>query len=258
MATYKLVPHPYKGQQLIMIIENVVEANDSVSNFKVTDEVKANLSVIRSLHGNVSDRVNTLVNKVKGLLGYDGNNDLIKVIDLSYHTVLAFNLGQFQNIRGYLDTILVGESRVGKSSTADQLRKTYQLGAFVSLAGNAATVAGLVGGSNKTNSGAFQTRAGIIPQNHKGLIIFEEYSKCPTQLITELTDIRSSNEVRITRVSGTTTLPACVRMIALSNVKTLGGSDIKSIASYPNGISIITELVPTAEDIARYDLIAIS
>jgi len=141
---------------------------------------------------------------------------------------------------------------MGKSSTAEAMRTTYGLGAFVSLAGNAATIPGLIGGSNKVNN-SYQTRAGLIPQNHKGLMIFEELGKCNANIISELTDIRSSNEVRITRVAGALTLPAIVRMITLSNVKTFEGV-IKPIASYPNGITILTELVGTAEDIARYDL----
>lgn len=255
LVTYKLVPHSYKGQQLIMIITNAVQASDSVSNFKITDQVKQQLDVVRNLPGNVEERITLLTEKVKGILGYNGNNTLIQAIDLAYHTVLQFNFGSFKDVRGYLDTIVVGESRVGKSSTADALRKTYGLGVFTSLAGNSATVPGLIGGSNKTASG-YQTRAGIIPQNHKGLIIFEEFGKSNNNVITELTDIRSSNEVRITRVSGTITLPAMVRMIALTNVKNVSGT-IKSISSYPNGIAVITELVDTAEDIARYDLIVI-
>ena len=123
-------------------------------------------------------------------------------------------------MRGYLDTLIVGESRTGKSSTANTLRKEYGLGVFTSLAGNSATIAGLIGGSNKTPTG-FQTRAGVIPQNHRGLVIFEEFGKCKQDVVSELTDIRSSNEVRIARVSGTITLPALVRMIALTNAKKL-------------------------------------
>jgi hypothetical protein len=42
-------------------------------------------------------------------------------------------------------------------------------------------------------------------------------------------------------------------MVALTNVKASDGV-IKPIASYPNGIAILTELVGTAEDIARYDI----
>lgn len=255
LVTYKLIPHPYKGQQLIMIITNAVQANDSVSNFHITPEVKHNLDIFKNIQGTIPEKIDYLVQSVKGILGYNGNDTLIKAIDLSYHTVLEFNFGSFKNVRGYLDTIIVGESRVGKSSTADALRKTYGLGTFTSLAGNSATIPGLIGGSNKTAAG-YQTRAGIIPQNHKGLIIFEEFGKSNANITSELTDIRSSNEVRITRVSGTITLPAMVRMISLTNVKSSSGN-IKAIASYPNGIAIITELVDTAEDIARYDLIVI-
>jgi hypothetical protein len=255
MITYKLVPHPYKGRQLIMIILNAEQANDSVTDFKLTDSVKESLKTVQEIPGTLSEKINTMTEKVKGILGYDGINTLIQAIDFAYNTPLQFNFGTFKNVRAYLDTIIVGESRTGKSSTADCLRELYGLGTFTSLAGNSATIPGLVGGSNKTATG-FQTRAGIIPQNHKGLVIFEEFGKSNNSVITELTDIRSSNEVRITRVAGTITLPAMVRMISLTNPKNKDGN-IRSIASYPNGIAVLTDLVSTAEDIARYDMIVI-
>lgn len=256
MVTHKIIPHPYKGQQLVMLIVAAEQASDSVTNFKITEEVKRNLDVFKDVNSRTAEiKLAKIARKVKGLLGYNGNDLLIQAIDLSFHTVLAFNFGAFKNVRGYLETLVVGESRMGKSSTATTLQREYGLGAFVSLAGNSATIAGLVGGSNKTATG-FQTRAGVIPQNHKGLIVFEELGKCAANVLAELTDIRSSNEVRIARVSGAMVLPAWVRMITLTNTKHTN-NQIKSIASYPNGISIITELVPTAEDIARYDLIVV-
>lgn len=253
--TYKLTPHPLKGQQLTMIITNATQASDSLNSFKLNAKTIENLKAIQKVGNTVEERIDTLVEMNKAFIGYNGINDLIKIIDLSFNTPLRLNFGRMTNIRGYLDTLIVGESRTGKSSTADALRKLYGLGTFTSLAGNSATIAGLVGGSSKGPTGNMQTRAGVIPQNHTGLIIFEELGKSSKDVLKELTDIRSSNEVRIARVSGTTTLPALVRMVALTNVKTT--NEIKSIASYPNGISIITELVNTAEDIARYDLILI-
>lgn len=255
LLTHKLVPHPYKGQQLISIATDFKQANDSVSDFIINDDAINNLKVIQEMPGTVKERISAQAQKIKGILGYNGNDTLITTLDLAYNTVLQFNFGTFKNVRGYLDTFVISESRIGKSSTADALRKTYGLGAITSLAGNSATIPGLVGGSNKTSSG-YQTRAGVIPQNHKGLIIFEEFGKSSHQVSTELTDIRSSNEVRIARVSGTLTLPALVRMITLTNPKNTSGQ-IKSIASYPNGFTILTELVDTAEDIARYDMIVI-
>lgn len=254
LVTHKLVPHPYKGAQLTMLITDAKQATDSVNDFKLTTERIEHLKQIQEIPGTVFDKANALTQKVKGILGYNGNDTLIMSMDLAYHTVLNFNFGSFKDVRGYLDTLIVGESRVGKSSTAEALRKTYGLGTFTSLAGNSATIPGLIGGSNKVN-GSYQTRAGVIPQNHKGLIIFEEFGKSNNNIMKELTDIRSSNEVRIARVSGTITMPATVRMITLTNVKTDG--TIKPIASYPNGIAIVSELVGTAEDIARYDLLVV-
>ena len=255
LVTYKLVPHPYKGQQLTMIIMSAEEVADSVTNFVVNDEVKSQLKKFNSLEGSVKDRIEQLTEMAKAFIGYDGYNKLIQAIDLSFHTVLEFNFGTFKNIRGYLDTLIVAESRVGKSSTAEALQNLYALGAFTSLAGNSATIPGLIGGSNKVN-GNYQTRAGLIPMNHRGLIIFEELAKCNGNLIRELTDIRSSNQVRIARVSGTLTLPALVRMITLTNVVAHNGH-IKPINAYPNGIEILQDLIGTPEDMARYDLMLV-
>ena len=252
LITYKLVPHPYKGQQLVMVILDVEEASDSISNFHITDEVKKNLDKFRELEGTVPERINKLTEMVKAFIGYNGYNKLIEAVDLSYHTVLEFNFGTFKNVRGYLDTLIVAESRVGKSSTAEALQRLYGLGAFTSLAGNSATIPGIIGGSTKVN-GNYQTRAGLIPMNHRGLVIFEELAKCNSNLVRELTDIRSSNQVRIARVSGVLTLPALVRMITLTNVRNTG-SKIKPINSYPNGIDILVDLIGSPEDIARYDL----
>lgn len=257
MATFKVVPHPYMGQMLLMIIVDVVQASDSITGFKITDETKESLDKFRQVirTKGLQDGIQAYINKVKGILGYDGYSQLIETMDLAYHTPLQFNLGRFKEQRAYLDTIIVGESRVGKSSTAEALRKTYGLGTFVSLAGNSATVPGLIGGSNKVG-GSYQTKAGLIPQNHKGLMIFEEFGKCKNDIVTELTDIRSSNEVRISRVSGSVTLPAIVRMISLSNVKNTS-KEIKPIAAYPHGVAVVTELVGSAEDIARYDVMLV-
>ena len=255
LITYKLVPHPYKGQQLTMIILDATEAADSVSDFRVTDEVKKNLDVFRNLAGTVGERVEQMTEMVKSFIGYDGYNKLIKAIDLSFHTVLEFNFAHIKNIRGCLDTLVVAESRVGKSSTAEALQRLYGLGAFVSLAGNSATIPGIIGGSNKVN-GNFQTRAGTIPMNHRGLIIFEELAKCDSALIKSLTDMRSSGLVRIARVSGDLQLPALVRMITLSNVRNVS-KQIRPINSYPNGIEVVVDLIENPEDIARYDIILV-
>ena len=53
------------------------------------DYIKKHLNVFKNLEGTVAEKINTLTNKVKGILGYDGNNTLIQALDLSYHTVFG-------------------------------------------------------------------------------------------------------------------------------------------------------------------------
>ena len=252
--TYKLAPHPFKGQQLTMIILDATEAADSITDFHLTEDNKKMLDKIKNMEGSVHDKVETLSEMAKSYIGYDGYNKLIKAIDLSFHTALQFNFNG-KTERGTLDTLIVTESRIGKSSTAEALQKLYSLGTFVSLAGGNATIAGIIGGSNKVN-GSFQTRAGLLPMNHRGLVIFEELAKCDKDLVKALTDTRSSGSVKITRVSGDLQLPALVRMITLSNVKS-SSKNIQPIASYPNGITILVDLIGAPEDIARYDLMLV-
>ena len=252
--TYKLTPHPFKGQQLTMIILDATEAADSITDFHLTEDNKRMLDQVKNMEGSVHDKVETLSEMAKSYIGYDGYNKLIKAIDLSFHAALQFNFNG-NTERGTLDTLIVTESRIGKSSTAEALQKLYSLGTFVSLAGGNATIAGIIGGSNKVN-GSFQTRAGLLPMNHRGLVIFEELAKCDKDLVKALTDTRSSGSVKITRVSGDLQLPALVRMITLSNVKS-SSKNIQPIASYPNGITILVDLIGAPEDIARYDLMLI-
>lgn len=252
--TYKLTPHPFKGQQLTMIILDATEAADSITDFHLTEDNKRMLDQVKNMEGSVHDKVETLSEMAKSYIGYDGYNKLIKAIDLSFHAALQFNFNG-NTERGTLDTLIVTESRIGKSSTAEALQKLYSLGTFVSLAGGNATIAGIIGGSNKVN-GSFQTRAGLLPMNHRGLVIFEELAKCDKDLVKALTDTRSSGSVKITRVSGDLQLPALVRMITLSNVKS-SSKNIQPIASYPNGITILVDLIGAPEDIARYDLMLV-
>lgn len=250
---YTLVPHPYSGGKLTMIIIGAESAEDTVDNFKITPE-KIELLKQFQVTTTLEEKMDELIERCKGIVNANYNETLLKTIDLWYNTPLYFKVGRSEPIRATLDTIVVAESRVGKSTTADALKKLYGLGAIVSFAGSSATEAGLIGGSKLVN-GNYQTKAGIIPQMHKNAIIFEELGKANADIIKTLTDIRSSGSVRITRVSGFFEMPAIVRMLSLTNTKT--SKHPKPISSYPNGIEILTDLIGTPEDIARYDVMCI-
>lgn len=254
LITYKLVPHPFDGQKLIMIIINAENANDNISNFKLDApriEILKNFQVTTTL----KDRIHYNTEMIRGMVSAPYDRQLILLIDLWFHSVLKFDLGNWKDNRGALDVLLVGESRTGKSSTSETLAKMYHVGEIIPMP--TTTKAGLIGGSNKSSSGAYQTRAGLLPMNHGGAVILEELGKARDRdVIKELTEIKSSGLATINRVNGSLSLPCVVRMLSITNTKTVGEIS-KPISSYPNGISVITDLIGAAEDIARFDIAAV-
>lgn len=249
--TYKLVPHPLQNQEMVALVTDIEESGDSVSLFKVTDEVKESLKVFQ---GEPKVKMQEIYERAKGIIGSFAQEQITFATDLVYHTPLAFDFGRHE-LRGALDVMIVGESRTGKSATAEALLRTYELGTFSTLKNS--SVAGLVGGSNKVN-GSFKTMVGTIPRNHKGLVVFEEFSGADPNFIKAITDIRSSGMVRLTRVNGELVLPATLRMLTISNQKTVHEGFSKPLRNYPNGVSVLVELIGASEDIARYDFFVLA
>ena len=239
------------------VSHNMVEADDATKEFVITPQIKASIEFGAHVMGSVKERVSHRARAVRGLLGYEADERMITAIDLTMNSVKEFKYGTISNIKGYLDTLVIGESRVGKSDTAKRLRDAYNVGAFVSLAGAAATIPGIVGGSAKDAMGRMSTRAGVIPRNNDGCIILEEVSKADPTVIKSLTDIRSSGRARITRVSGSVEMPASLRMVSLSNARPMGDGTTRSLNMYSSGVEVVQELVGTAEDIARYDMVTL-
>lgn len=251
-VTYFRLDNPSNGECALLAYA-WSEPVDDTEHFEITESVKQSITFVQNHEGSVADRVNHRAEAVRGLLGYEANTDLIKAIDFCFNSIKEFHYGNQKNVKGFLDCLIIGESRIGKSDTAKKLRDTYDLGAFVSLAGSAATIPGIIGGSVKDAVGRNATKAGVIPRNNGSCIVFEELAKCERELIKSLTDVRSSGLARITRVSGSVEIPAAVRMCTLSNVRPTSTGESRPIASYSSGVEIIKDLIGTAEDIARYD-----
>jgi|SRR5690554_242018 len=253
--TYKLVPHPYDGQKLVMMIVDMEGAEDAITNFTITNQTKEILSHFQ-VETTLEDKINDNLNRFYGIVGHRYNPLLVMLNELTYHSTIEFDFNRWTNNIGALDIMIIGESRTGKSHTAETLSKLYNVGTKVDMINT--TKAGLIGGSNSAGKGGgYQTRAGILPMNHGGLVILEEFGKAREHNIIDLlTEVKSSGVARITRVNGQLDLPSINRRIAITNPKTTG-SRSRPIASYPNGIEIITDLLGKAENIARFDAIAI-
>ena len=237
----------------------ILDAKDCRAiNNEISDEQLASLTRLQHVEGTAEEKLMHRLKAVQGLLAYEANLNLIATIDLTLNSVCEIQTCQGPK-RGYLDTLVIGESRIGKSDTANKLLDAYGMGTFVSVAGSQSTEAGLIGGTDKDkHTGAMVTKAGTLPRNCDKAIIIEELSKAPDNLIRDLTDIRSSGKVRISRVTGDIVFPCKLRMCALSNAKPDFRTGItRPLDQYEHGIKVATDLIGTAEDIARYDVITL-
>lgn len=246
---YKPTGHPIKGQQVVGIITKIEDSDNSINRFKMNNRVKESLACFQvGPNETLVDKMNELYERAKGIIGVEARKDVTFATELFFHTPLEFKFSTRRE-RAYLDVMVVGDPRTGKSQAAKKLLEMYQLGLITSL--KTSTVAGLLGGSDQT-AGGWKTKLGLIPRNHKGALILEEFSGGGQDLISKLTEVRSSNHVRLTRVNGTIDVPAMVRMLSISNPSTHDKRSIP-LRNYPNGIQVLLDLIGASEDIARYD-----
>ena len=240
--TYKLFPHPKEGQKIIAMANEIKQTeytfdknnNDyinSLNKFKVTTTIK--------------DKVNELYESARCHIAPYLNKNIWFLSELVFNSPL--DITYKKEIRGALDVFILGDTRTGKSETTKALKELYDFGDIVPL--KTATLASLVGGTDERLK---KTKLGVLPRHHKELIIMEEFSGAPMDFIKTLTEIRSSNMIKIYRIAGELQAPCKLRMITISNPMSINGKSMQ-LASYPNGIEPLSELIRNPEDIARYD-----
>lgn len=239
---YKLYPHPREGQKIIAVAQDIKETSfDFDKNDK---ELVSSLNEFK-VKTTIQDKLEELYQSARSHIAPYLKKDLWFLMDLVFNSPL--DITYKKPIRGALDVFVLGDTRTGKSETSKALTKLYDFGEVVPL--KTATVASLIGGTDERLK---KTKLGVLPRYHKELVVMEEFSGAPIDFIKTLTEIRSSNMVKIYRVAGEIQAPCKLRMLTISNPMSYGGS-MMQIASYPNGVEPINELIRSPEDIARYD-----
>lgn len=240
--TYRLYPHPKQGRKIIAVAKDVKQ---TTYNFDTTNPEYQNSLDLFKQKDSIESKINELYESAKCHIAPYLNKDIWFLMDLVFNSPL--DIVYKNKMRGALDVFVLGDTRTGKSETSKALKQLYDFGEIVPL--KTATVASLIGG---TDDKIKKTKLGVIPRHHKELIVMEEFSGAPMDFIKTLTEIRSSNMVKIYRVAGDIQAPCKIRMITISNPISENGQ-LMTLSSYPNGVEPINELIKSPEDIARYD-----
>ena len=240
---YRIYPHPTKHQKLVAICLNSIMVHDN-RNYQLDKE---KLKLFQH-EGTIEERLDYLYQSAKHHIAKHLNYNIWLMSDLVFNSILDFDYDG--PMRGALDVFFLGDTQVGKSETTSKLVELYNFGHFLSL--KTSTTVGLIGGSSKVD-GSFCNTIGSIPRQHKRLAVLEEFSGARQDFIKTMTDIRSSNELRLSRVSGELVVPCKLRMITISNPLNDENGNPRFLNTFPNGVMPLMELIKSAEDVARYD-----
>jgi hypothetical protein len=175
-----------------------------------------------------------------------GRPELHALIDLVYHSILSFDFAGKRVHRGWLDALVVGDTRTGKSEAAIRLARHYRAGEVVSC--ESATLAGIVGGLQQFGvAKEWAITWGSIPLNDRRLVVLDEASGLDSEKIGEMSSVRSSGIAELTKIQQERTY-ARTRLLWLGNPRNAQMQD------YTYGVQAIRPLIGNAEDIARFDL----
>lgn len=179
-------------------------------------------------------------------LAIEGRPDLFGALVLTYCSVTEIPW-QAGIIKGWLDTMVIGDTRTGKSQMAQRMVKALGMGGYIN--GENARRTGVIGGVQQFGD-SWVITWGAIPMNDRGLLIIDEASGLSVDDVKDLSSTRSSGAVTLNKiVKGEAR--ARTRLIWLSNPRS--GRNLSDF--YWKGYGAFQEFIPVAEDQARYDLV---
>lgn len=245
------IPNP-KDRYSIFQSWNCKRVGTDVDNFEMTEKIKAQLEIFQvedewneaSPYEKMMEIADDMAYNVTGIFG---RPILHMAYDIVWHSILDFNFAGKPIGRGYVDAIAIGDTRTGKSEIATYLLRHYQAGTLKSL--DRSSVAGIVGGGEaKGSNRQWGVTWGILPRNHRRMVIFDEAGAAKPQVFEQLTSVRSSGIAEVNLMGGQRA-PAKTRLLWITNP-----IENKSLKDLPRGgMDGIKEIFKAPEDIARFD-----
>lgn len=243
-------PNP-KDQESLFQSWRIEPVESSLDTYDITDRDIELMKVFRPARGQTPLRkIGDVARDMAANVTHIINREVLHIaMDLVWHSVTSFDFAGQTMERGWLELLVVGDARTGKSEVATKLSRHYGFGRMVSC--ESASIPGLLGAVKPMPGAAKQWTLewGAIPLNDRRLVVLDEAGGLTTDQIGQLSSVRSSGIAEIVKAE-TQQTKARTRLIWLSNPR-----DNKSgMAGYTWGIWAIPPLIGSQEDIARFDL----
>lgn len=230
------------------VFTSATKVESDIESFAITGKLHKELQVFRIDHKNNSQKILDYLLDLYETYAHNVTKiyerfELHLAVDMVFHSVLSFKFDNEYIHKGWVDAIVIGDTRCGKGYVAEHLTKFYGVGEVVGAEN--CSYAGLVAGLQQYNKHWVVTW-GKIPMNDGRLVVIDEASEIKPEEWARFSRIRSEGVAEIVKVQAQIT-NARTRVLYLAN------PPYKSISNYSYGIQALLDLVKTPEDIARFD-----
>lgn len=224
------------------------ESSASIDQFTMTDELYDDLSAFwpaedQSCVAKMNEIVKDLEANVTKIYHRPA---LHMAYDLVWHSALNFRFKGQDVGKGWLELLVIGDTRTGKSEAAKRLCHHYRAGVLNTCEG--ATFAGLIGGVQQM-SGNWIISWGTIPLNDRRLVVLDEVGGIADKgIIEQMSSVRSSGLAQVNKIISSETF-ARTRLIWIGNP-----TNGMTVGDHTNGaMDAVKGFAPNPEDIARFD-----
>jgi hypothetical protein len=235
-----------------MIIDTIKPAKRSIHSAVMSPETEQYLLGLSehdpSTQAGAAERFQKILSDMEfGVTRIYDQRTMLAAYLLLYFMPIRFRMFGEMNQKVSPEILALGDSRQGKTTSANKMIKHFGAGAAVDAEG--ATYVGLVGGRNEFGSAGKVFAWGVLPLNNGGLVFLDEIDGLVDEgIFSKLTSIRSSGVAQRTTAGGNRRTSAALRMIMASNPV---GS--RRLAQYDSLLYAAKELIKKPADLARFE-----
>ncbi len=240
--------HP-RTNHAILLIDSAEMLKSSLRTFVLPKERCKEFALFQPGEGqSVLDKIQEIHKAFEvNFIRVYGRPELIMGVDLVFHSCRRFNFQKVTGLKGWLDILILGDTRQGKSETAEKIMEYYQLG--VMAAGETTSRTGLLYTIHMVAGEEAWVAFGLLCRANGYLVVVDEMHDMPTQDFKEFTQARSKGVVDVKRAAYG--VARCeTRIISVANAR--AG---KSLDSYSYPVMAIPDIpcFKDLADVARFD-----
>lgn len=241
-----LQPDP-KSQMGVLNLHRADPARNAIDTFTLNQEVLDAVEWFQPEEGqSIYDHIDELHRIIEKDICIWGRHDIQHAVLETMLSALEFYLGGRRIRIGWIETLVIGDSRTGKSEVAKRMMAVLNLGEYIS--GEMVSIPGLIGGIEQVDKVGI-IKWGAWPRNDRGFMVLDELDEMTGKkgdMIGQLSALRSDGMARVTKIMQGAR-PARTRVLWITNAR--GG---RKIATFNGGVQAITTIIDSLQDIARF------